>query len=161
MLKIGVTLLFLLFLEGSHKFYVSTLVIEYEEEEKTLQITSQIFIDDLELVLKKNDPSLRLAPDNRKELIDSLVNQYFEQKIKMQSNSKPLKLNYLGREYKNDIAVNYIEIDLEDTLEKIEIENKLLFEFFDDQKNIIHFKHKQTRKSFLLHKNNSYISLDL
>ena len=115
----------------------------------------------MELVLKKDDPSLRLAPDNRKELIDSLVNQYFEEKIKIQSNSKPLKLNYLGREYKNDIAVNYIEIDLQDTLEKIEIENKLLLEFFDDQKNIIHFKHKQTRKSFLLHKNNSYIRLDL
>ena len=161
MFKIGVALLFLFFLEGSNKFYVSTSVIEYKEEEKTLQITSQIFIDDLELVLKKDDPSLRLAPDNRKELIDSLVNQYFEEKIKIQSNSKPLKLNYLGREYKNDIAVNYIEIDLQDTLEKIEIENKLLLEFFDDQKNIIHFKHKQTRKSFLLHKNNSYIRLDL
>ena len=161
MFKIGVALLFLFFLEGSHKFHVSTSVIEYKKEEKTLQITSQIFIDDLELVLKKDDPSLRLAPDNRKELIDSLVNQYFEEKIKMQSNSKPLKLNYLGREYKNDIAVNYIEIDLQDTLEKIEIENKLLLEFFDDQKNIIHFKHKQTRKSFLLHKNNSYIRLDL
>ena len=153
--------MFLFFLEESHKFYVSTSLIEYKEEEKSLQITSQIFIDDLELVLKKNDSNLRLAPDNRKKLIDSLVNQYFQEKIKMQSNSKLLKLNYLGREYKNDIAVNYIEIDLEDNLEKIEIENKLLLELFDDQKNIIHFKHKQTRKSFLLHKNNSYISLDL
>ena len=94
MLKIWVALLFLFFLEGSHKFYISTSLIEYKEEEKSLQITSQIFIDDLELVLKKNDSSLRLAPDNRKEIIDSLVNQYFEENIKMQSNSKPLKLNY-------------------------------------------------------------------
>ena len=161
MFKIGVGLLFLFFLEGSHKFYVSTSLIVYKEEEKLLQITSQIFVDDLELVLRKYDPILRLAPDNRKELIDSLVNKYFEEKIKIMSNSKPMKLNYLGREYKNDISVNYIEIDLEDNLEEIKIDNKLLLELFDDQKNIIHFKHKQTRKSFLLDKNNHYISLDL
>ena len=119
MLKIGVGLLFLFFLEGSHKFYVSTSLIVYKEEEKLLQITSQIFVDDLELVLRKYDPILRLAPDNRKKLIDSLVNKYFEEKIKIMSNSKPMKLNYLGREYKNDISVNYIEIDLEDNLEEI------------------------------------------
>ena len=96
MFKIGVALLFLFFLEGSHKFYVSTSVIEYKEEEKTLQITSQIFIDDLELVLKKDDPSLRLAPDNRKELIDSLVNQYFEEKIKIQSISMSIFILIIG-----------------------------------------------------------------
>lgn len=144
-----------------HKFYVSTTVIVYKEAQQSLQITSQIFIDDLELLLRKENANIRLAPDSKQVEIDSLVGLYFKKKLKIQTDGAPLPIHYLGKEYKNDIAVHYLELNLKEVPKSIRIENQVFLELFEDQKNIIHFKHKQTRKSFLLHKNNPYIRFDL
>lgn len=162
MLKSFCSLLMVFFLsEIPHKFYVSTTVVFYKEEEKALQITSQIFIDDLELALQEQYPDIRLAPDSNKNTTDSLMIQYFNDHLEFKSAKTILPMRYLGREYKNDIAVHYIEIKSENSLEKLQIENRILLSLFEDQKNIVHFKHKQIRKSFLLDKNNPYISLIL
>lgn len=162
MLKSFCSLLLVIFLAGMpHKFYVSTTVVFYKEEEQALQITSQIFIDDLEAALLEQHPDIRLAPDSDKNMADRLMTQYFSNNLKFESKKLILPIRYLGREYKNDVAVHYIEIEIKDSLKTLQIENRILLSLFEDQKNIVHFKHKQTRKSFLLDKNNPYIRLDL
>ncbi len=44
----------------THKFYLSTTEIEYKKEFKTFQIMTQLFIDDLELLLQQQQKSLHL-----------------------------------------------------------------------------------------------------
>jgi len=46
--------------------------------------------------------------------------------------------------------VSYIEVPFEQLSDSLVIENTLLFEQFEDQKNIIHFVNGDKRKSFLL-----------
>ncbi|MFL2598125.1 MAG: DUF6702 family protein [Flavobacteriaceae bacterium] len=50
--------------ENDHEFYVTTTNVVFKEEKKALQITCQLFIDDIELLLKQNNPELRLYPDS-------------------------------------------------------------------------------------------------
>jgi len=145
----------------SHEFHVSTTVVEYKQEQNTLQITAQTFIDDLESALRLDHPEIRLAPDSDAEKINQLLAHYFTKNMNLESANVRLPLQYLGKEYKNDIAVHYIELKLEDVLLDLKIENRILLSLFDDQKNIVHFKQEQNRKSFLLDKNNPYIRFDL
>ena len=49
----------------SHKFYVSTTEIEFKEDSKSLQITSQLFIDDIELQLRSNQNDLKQESMNQ------------------------------------------------------------------------------------------------
>ena len=57
----------------SHEFHVSTTVVEYKQEQNTLQITAQTFIDDLESALRLDHPEIRLAPDSDAEKINQLL----------------------------------------------------------------------------------------
>ena len=55
-----------------HKFYVSTTTIEFKEEKNVIQITCQLFIDDVEKSLNRYQEGIKLAPDSNKQEIDKL-----------------------------------------------------------------------------------------
>ena len=89
----------------NHKFYVSTSVAEFLEEKKSIQVISQIFIDDLENALKLNyEGDLKLYPDSDPILIDSLISNYLDNHLKFIENGNVLKNSFVGREYKNDVT---------------------------------------------------------
>jgi len=48
----------------------------------------------------------------------------------------------------------YLEIPNISSFERIEIENKILFDTFEDQQNIIHIKTPDARRSLVLDKEN-------
>ena len=55
-----------------HKYYISLCEIEYVEEQKSIQITLGMFIDDLEVTLNKsNDTILNLATTDEVKNIDN------------------------------------------------------------------------------------------
>ena len=147
---------------ATHKFYVSTTEVKYKKESNTLQITSQFFIDDLEQFLQKSEGSLRLDPDSNIKLIDSLLERELKKSLKFSINNELKNYTYLGREYKNDILLCYLELQFQETPEILYVKNTFFFDIFDEQKNIIHFKSEKIRKSFLLHseKNTATIKLN-
>lgn len=135
---------------NSHKFYVSTSVAEFVQEKKSIQVISQIFIDDLENALNLNSNDiLKLSPDSDKILIDSLVSNYLENHLKFIENGKIIKNIFIGREYVNDVVVCYTEVLFDSIPKSIQIKNTILFDFISEQKNIFHFQNGDSRKSFL------------
>mgnify|MGYP004199295117 FL=1 len=132
-----------------HQFYVSTTLIRFVQEERSLQITAQVFADDFELTLQKLSPRIRLNPDNKIKLADSLTKKYFQRNLVFSSEGRKLPFDYLGKIYRNDLLVAYLEIILDSTVKNFEVKNTLLFDFTDDQKNILHFRNKGKRRSFL------------
>ena len=72
---------------------------------------------------------------------------------------KQVKYEYVGREYKNDVIQCYLEIELLNPIQKLKVSNKMLFNLFYDQQNIIHFKNKTFRKSFLLRSDNDSVEI--
>ena len=141
--------LFILFGFTLHKFYVSTTLIKFIPEDRSLQITSQVFADDFELALQKMASGIKLNPDNKANLVDSLTKKYFQKKLVFKSDERIIPFDYLGKIYRNDLLVAYLEIFLDSTVTNFDVKNTLLFDFTDDQKNILHFRSQGRRRSFL------------
>ena len=144
-----------------HKFYVITTTIELKEEKSLIQITCQLFIDDIEKSLNRYQRDIRLAPDSNKQEIDKLLKKSLKKSILILIDGKTTDLIYVGREYKNDILQCYFEANAPSSSLNLSIENRTFFDLFEDQQNIIHYKNKFIRKSFLLHRENDSATFSL
>jgi len=147
-----------------HKFYVSVTNIQYSEEDNSLQITSRIFIDDLENVLEERyDVQLNLATEKESEEANFYIEKYMRSKLVLSADGKDRAFVFLGKKYDNDLIICYLEIeeiDLPD-LKIIEIENDILTDMFEEQQNIVHFRINGKKKSFVLVKENNKAMLNL
>ena len=152
-------LIFSSFLE--HKYYVSTSLFNFSED-SSLQITLRIFKDDFSNAI--SDTYLDHKTDDL-NLIDELyfkqVDKYINSKISILIDNKKFEMDYLGLETKNDMYVCYLEIENLPIYSNMVISNKILFEIFDDQQNIIHVKRNDKRQSFIARNNNSFLTLDI
>lgn len=140
---------------SAHKFYVSITKIEYVAESESLQIITQLFIEDVEQVLRQRyNPNISLGTPKETEADAAFLKQYILQKLKIEVNGTPLTLNYIGKEYDTDMVKSYMEVTGVSEVKDILVENKALMDLFDDQQNIIHYKNKKTRKSMMLDRDN-------
>ena len=144
-----------------HKFYVSTTTIEFKEEKNVIQITCQLFIDDVEKSLNRYQEGIKLAPDSNKQGIDRLLKKSLKKSILITIDGENTDLIYIGREYKNDILQCYFEANAPASSQNLSIENRTFFDLFEDQQNIIHYKNKSIRKSFLLYSENDSTTFSL
>lgn len=134
-----------------HKFYVSTIRVEYKPTNKTLQITMRVFIDDLQETINKNfDKNYELALPNEPKEVDSFIQQYITKMFSIKINDKNVTYHYLGKEYESDMAFIYMEIENVTSIKSIEIRDEMLFDMFPDQKNIIKLFINDTKKTFFL-----------
>jgi hypothetical protein len=147
-----------------HKFYVSVTNIQYSEEDNSLQITSRIFIDDLENVLEERyGVEMNLATDEESEETNYYVEKYMRSKLVLSADGKDRAFVFLGKKYDNDLIICYLEIEDIDlpSHKTIEVENDILTDMFEEQQNIVHFRINGKKKSFVLIKGNNKGMLNL
>ena len=144
---------FFIYLLGAvsfHNFYVSTTSIRFVPDEKSLQITTQVFLDDFESVLQQNGhEKTKLIPEVSQQDIDILVEDYLRKNITFKAQEKTIDFEFLGKVYKNDVLIAYMELKMDSIQSSLSIKNTIFFDYLPDQKNIIHFKFASKRKSFL------------
>lgn len=101
--------------------------------------------------LKQFHKSVELDPDVDQPLVDSLSFQYLSQHLMVKQDQKLLPFTFVGKQYDFDLGAYHLEI-LTDSLkiDTLIVKNTVLFDLFEDQKNIIHFKSNNHRKSYLL-----------
>jgi len=141
-----------------HKFYVSVTNISYSEKEDALQMTSRVFIDDLDEVLKERyEIDAKLSTENESNLADSYLEKYLRTKFEVAVNGENKPYTIVGRKYDNDVCIFYLEIAAIDlpNVNSIQIQNELLTDLFDEQQNVVHFKIKDRKKSFVLIKSDT------
>lgn len=138
----------------SHKFYVSTTNVEYVKEKQVVQVITKIFIEDVEQALQaRYNPSISLDSPKEKASDEEYLKKYVLQKMKISINGNPVALKYIGKEYDIDIVNMYFEVEGVSEFNSIEIENKVLFDMFPEQQNIVHLKTSESRRSLVLDKN--------
>lgn len=143
---------------AAHKFYVSVTNVGYSEKDEAIQITSRIFIDDLEAVLKERyDLDTELATANESEITAEYIEKYLRAKFVVEVDNEPKEYQFIGKKYDNDLVIFYLEIAEIDLAEvqSISIQNEVLTDLYDEQQNILHFKFKDKKKSFVLVKQNN------
>jgi hypothetical protein len=76
---------------------------------------------------------------------------------------KPVKYTFLGKRYDTDVAICYLEIPNVNLTEvkTMSIQNEVLTDLFEEQKNVVHIKWNGKKKSFVLIKENNKGMLNL
>jgi hypothetical protein len=134
-----------------HEYYVSVTKIEYSKEQQSLQIISQIFINDFEKLLRERyDDTITLAEANESEIIEKYMQRYLADKLKIKVNGSDVKFSFIGKEYKDDITYCYLEIENITNIKSIEVINRTLFDILPEQQNIVRLKLLDKNRSFLL-----------
>ncbi|WP_233268293.1 DUF6702 family protein [Cellulophaga sp. L1A9] len=163
--KVFLILLFpLLAFTTAHKFYVTVTNIAYSEKDKALQITSRIFIDDLEKTLNERyGIKGRMATENELKDIEVYIEKYIRSKFIITINQEQREYTYIGKKYDNDIIVVYLEVPEVNypEMKSISATNEMLTDMFDEQQNVVHFKLLGAKKSFVLTRDNNKGMLNL
>lgn len=124
----------------AHDFHVSETEINLDQESQTLQITTHLFIDDLEADLKiDGHEGLHLGTPDEVAATDSLLQVYFDEFLNISVDGKPVQCNLLGKEMSKDLIATYCYLEVEGvtSLEELGITSSVLLRLYDDQKNII------------------------
>jgi hypothetical protein len=138
---------------SAHKYYLSLTQIEFKKESKSIQIIINVFMDDIEAALNKNN-NIDLQLATKKELKNN--NLYFEKylrsKLQFKIDTIAKDFKYIGKEYDGDLVYFYLEIENIFKVSTIEISNKILLQHFPKQQNLIKTKVGKKNKSVLLSK---------
>jgi len=148
---------------STHEFYVSTTSVDFVLDKNEIQITSQFFVDDIESLIKFQTPNTTLIFEkDYDEDTDLILRDFIHKNFKISINKKMQQIKYLGYELKNDLLVVYYETKFSNSeVFYIEVFNSFLVNFIKSQKNIVHLKFKNLKKSFLLNSLNKTFQYSL
>ena len=140
----------------SHKYYLSLTQVEYNKEQNRLEVIINVFMDDIEIAVNKEyDVDLRLTTKQELEDVDIYFKKYLLKNLSFLVNDKPVEYSFIGKEYEVDLVYFYIESSVIEDPSALQVNNTILFDYFEQQQNVIKFKNGSKRQSKILSKNNN------
>ncbi|MBF0694295.1 MAG: hypothetical protein IR153_04470 [Flavobacterium sp.] len=134
-----------------HKFYVAIFQVNYVSERKMLQITSRIFVDDLNEALKlKHKRTFMFEQDKIPEADFKALSLYYADKFKVTVNNKPQTINVLSCEMESNVLICYISVRDVPKIKTLQVKNEMLTEYVTEQQNIIQTNIYGQKKNLLL-----------
>ena len=131
-----------------HPFFVSMTDINYNDNNKSLEMSVRIFTDDFENTLRKyhQDKIDILHPANQEQM-NVYVKDYIQQHLQMKVDDKAVQLSFVGYEQQSESIWTYFEVNKVDKVKKVEIVNNLLHDYNTNQINMMHIKVKGNEQS--------------
>ncbi len=129
--------IFIVFL-GFHQFHISQCAISYLEKEQKVGIKLHIFRDDLELALENKEKINLDIGDNKNLELDSMISKYIKEKLSIFINNQKSDMAFISEKVTDDgkaIWCNFEILDVEH-IETMAIQNEILLDLYEDQKNI-------------------------
>lgn len=131
-----------------HPFFVSVTELEYNPSEKTVEISCKLFTDDLEKTLRTLYPGkIDLLNLQKKAEMTPILQDYIRKNLKISMNGQAGTMQFLGFEQQQETIVSYLEIPQTAMVQKISIENTLLYSVHPQQMGIVHCIVQGNRKS--------------
>lgn len=136
-------------LSSLHPIHISVTEISYSEKDKALQITSRLFIDDLELSIRtqRKEPDLDLLEPKNGLTTQQLVINYLNEHFRVKLDGKLCKFKFLAVEREDLSLIAYIEIEGLKKVKTLEVFNDAIMGTHDDQSNLVHVTYKSPVKS--------------
>lgn len=120
----------------AHRFHTTLTRIDYNAEQKIVEISVQIFTHDLMALLEKRSGKrveLEKSPD-----ADALIFKYLNENFVIYDQKDEVKtLKWIGKEFDTDAVRVYLETDSTESLEGFKLKNTLFFENFPEQSNLV------------------------
>ena len=130
----------------AHDIHVSVTDIEISSEGK-FEITVKVFLDDL-----MNSVGLELGaelPDDYTSS-DDLINQFLDDNFHFMINGERIAYKLEDTTHSSPAVWITLIGQVDEDIETIEIENKILTDFFDDQSNMVNVSYSGNRYSEML-----------
>lgn len=140
----------------AHPHYVSTSEVNYNPDEDIFEISISLTSHDFEDALKKQFKStVDLGPKGDSATMNEMVEHYVERFFQVRLDGNNFGLDYQGYELDKDKVNVYLQSEVISFMPvDIHIENRLLFEEFAEQQNIVRFEYNQLKKVRVLHDHN-------
>jgi hypothetical protein len=139
------------FLTGAnHPFYFSVTELEYNSSRKEVGISCKVFPDDMEEALRLfTKKKFDLSIENNQEISAALAS-YFKKHLGIKVNGKSKDIIFLG--YQNDKEATWIYFNIPKltNVASIELSTDLMYEYREEQTNIIHLNIDKKRESLKL-----------
>jgi hypothetical protein len=134
-----------------HKFYMGVFQVNYVTEKKMIQITSRIFVDDLNNGMEKKYHKKTFIGTERETPADiELLKKYLADNFSVKTDGQLKPITFLSKEVEaGDVLVCYSRIKDIDKFKTIEISNSVLVDWNAEQQNITHVSAFGTKKSVL------------
>lgn len=143
-----------------HPLHVSTTEITYNSKEKSLEIVCKLFTDDFENALRKqNKTKIDLTDPILHKEMDLIIKKYIQTNLNIKIENQKQTQKYIGYEIDREVLTIYMEIESSKPFKKITISNSILYDFFEDQMNIMHVELLGERKSGRLNNPDSQFGL--
>lgn len=144
-----------------HPFFLSVMEVEYSSKSKEIGISCKLYPDDLEETLrlfsgKKQD----LTKGDKKELND-LLSGYFKKHVTILVNGKPREYAWLGFELDKEVIWVYFNIPKASGVRSLGVVSNLMYEYKQEQTNIIHLNLDGKKESFRLRSPETSVQLAL
>ncbi len=147
-------LIFFLFSNSTlgHQYFVSITELVYNEDKNRIEGSVKITAHDFEdLLSEKFDRKINLDHESDSSEVATYFKKYLFDHITISSGGVLGKPTYVGKEVtlRQDLYFYFIVENIQHP-EDIKVSNKLLFERFEEQQNIVHYRYKQQTKSVTL-----------
>ncbi|MBP8157870.1 MAG: hypothetical protein KAX93_05790, partial [Flavobacterium sp.] len=110
----------------AHRFYVAIYQIDFVPNKKRVEITTRIFIDDLnDAVTKAYKKSTNIG--SAKETLEDidLLKKYLTENFKLTVNGKPKAYTYMSREVESNVVICYLSIREITKVSSLQVDNTI------------------------------------
>ena len=138
----------------SHDIHVSMCELQFDEQTSAFQVSIKIFIDDLEIAMKKEGyPPLNLGSANENELTPEYLESYIDKYFSIEIDGKKLSPHFVGKEISDDFQAvwSYLEYPGEiSKAKKCTLTNRILLDIYNDQRNIMDIRMSKSHKAYTI-----------
>lgn len=149
------------FTPAHHPMFLSVTEIEHNAKAQSLEITCKIFTDDFETALRKvYKKDVDLLNAKYKQSMNLLVDDYIKKHLLLKVDGKTAVLNFLGFEQEEEGIISYYEVKNIPSVKKLDVTDNILYEFKEQQIEIVHVMVNGKRKSTQLTNPNAEASFE-
>jgi hypothetical protein len=107
-----------------------------------------MFTNDFEAVLEKTSHvKVDLSDAKNKAANDKLIADYVEKHLQLKVDGRPVSMHFIGSEKEEDGTWSYFQVDGVSSVKKLDVNNSLLYDGFNQEINIMHVSAAGEKKS--------------
>jgi hypothetical protein len=143
---------------SSHEYYLSIANLTFDKEDKALEMSVWYFNDDLLYALRQ-EVNQEIEWDDDMNKLEVVLSTYLNKHIYIKGlDSKKMQFQWVGMKFKGELVYVYLKCPM-DEIADLELYNSVLLDYFEGQKNIVHFKSENLKQSFYFDKKKSKVNL--
>lgn len=141
-----------------HPIHLSVMEI-YESDEGAIEASITFFMDDFGNAVEYE--KYRSDIEQGKMNVDDLIMKYLSQKMQIELNGQQVDYKLLRKQSNFPSLTCYLELTPQQTsLRSLRVENTMLLELFNDQRNMVHVRIPEKEGSMILDKKKTEVTAE-